>query len=70
MATYTYVRYFTPDDPLIDELRETIKELREDFDLRRPFIGGEAAAAGDQRLALLELAADLLVEPVPKPFGG
>ena len=70
MSTYTQVFYFSPDHPDVEALDAAVADLDADFEGRRQFMHPRARAAAQARLALLHAARDLLVEPVPRSFGG
>ena len=68
MGTYTQVRYFAEED--MTDLDAAIPALVADWEGRRPHVHPLAAEAGTRRLEMLTRARTLLVEPVPRSFGG
>lgn len=68
MSTYTFVRYFDEHD--VDGLHREMDKLDADLEKRKEFMTDEAYRAASDRLAVICLQINMLIEPVPRPFGG
>lgn len=64
----TFVRYWNEES--LEPLCQSILDLQDDLEHRRPALTDASYEAMRGRLAILEEAARLLDEPVPVPFGG
>ncbi len=70
MTTYTFVCYFSDENPELEQLRSAARALRDDYRSRSQWMHPRARVACEARLDLLDGAVELLTEPVPRPFGG
>lgn len=70
MSTYTYVSYCTDQSEGMPELKEAYHKLAADLERRKDAMDPRAADAFGRRIENLRLAWALLLEPVPKPYGG
>lgn len=68
MGTYTYVSYFVEEDVI--PIQKQIVKLREELDARAPYMDSRAYEAASHRLDIIGFSLEMLLEPVPKSFGG